>query len=325
LTIVSCIEAGVLEPMTLRMAESLRRFGGRFADVDVIAVRPRPGPPLAPATRRSMIDLGVRYLEANPATPYTWHHYMNKPQALVAAESAVDTDAILWLDSDVIILREPADLALPDGVDFVASAPDTGIIGSHGPDDANDVFWARIAALFGRRLEDLPWLTTGDGHRIRFYVNAGVFTYRRATGLGAALVDDFERAMAQGVARRHDEVHYMDQVILGLTVLRLGLTWRDVSNASNFPVLSHLPENFDPALVAPVSVLHYHDSMTPEWYPRLLATLAASHPDVHDWLAPLGPVEDPVSLRWRAYRETLRLARGVERRRYYARLGFRKT
>lgn len=311
--------------MTLRLVDSLRRFGGRFADADVIAVTPRPGPPLAPQTRRAMIDLGILHLDARPATPYTWHHYMNKPQALVAAEAVADTDAMLWLDSDVIILREPAELDLPDGIDFLASAPDTGIIGSRGPDDPNDAFWSRTAALFGRRVDDLPWLTTGDGHRIRFYVNAGVFAYRRSPGLGAALVADFERCLSHGVARSHDEVHYIDQVILGLTVLRLGLAWRDVPSTCNFPVLSHLPDNYDPALVAPVSVLHYHDSMTPEWWPTLLATLAASHPEVYDWLAPLGPAVDPTARRWRPYREALRLARGLERRRYYARLGFGKA
>lgn len=311
--------------MTLRLVESLRRFGGGLSEADVIAVRPRPGPPLAPATRRAMIDLGVRYLDARPATPYTWHHYMNKPQALVAAEAVADTDQMLWLDSDVLILQEPADLVLADGIDFAASAPDSGIVGSGGDDDANDPFWRRTAAAMGMRVDDLPWLTTGDGHRVRFYMNAGVFAYRRSAALGSAFVRDFERVLGQGVARSHDEVHYIDQVVLGLTVLRLGLAWRDLPDIDNFAVLSHLPQNYDPRAVAPVRVLHYHDSMTSQWWPRLLQTLEASHPAVHDWLAPLGPVADPVPLRWRAYREALRVARGVERRRYYSRLGFRKA
>ena len=188
LTVVLCVEAGLLEPMTIRMVESLRRFGGRFADVDVVAVTPRLGPPLASATRRAMRDIGVRHLDIRPLTPYTWHHYMNKPQALMAAEGVCDTDAIAWLDSDVIILSEPGDLDLPAGCDFVASAPDTGIIGSHGSDDPNDAFWGRAASLIERRAEDLPWATTGDGHRIRFYWNAGVFTYRRSSFLGRELV-----------------------------------------------------------------------------------------------------------------------------------------
>lgn len=40
ITVVCCVEAGPLELMTVRMVESLRRFGGRFSRMDVFAVRP---------------------------------------------------------------------------------------------------------------------------------------------------------------------------------------------------------------------------------------------------------------------------------------------
>ena len=322
MTVVSCVEAGELEPKTMRMVDSLRRFGGRFADIDVIAVTPRMGPPLARATRRSFDELGVRHVRVRPQTGYVWHHYMNKAQAVRAAEELTDADSILWIDSDIMFLREPNELELPADVDFVASAPDTGLIGSHGADDPNDAFWARCAQQIGRDVDDLPWLETGDGHRIRFYWNAGLFVYRRSAQFGKEFVADFERAMEAGVARNHAQVHGMDQVILGLTVLRLGLAWHAIPDTANFPVLSFLPENFDPIKVAPVNVLHYHDSMSPELWPRLLSTLQPSHPAVRDWLATLGPIADPLPTGWQVLREALRVKRGIDRRRYYARNGF---
>ncbi len=325
MTVVSCVEAGGLEPKTIRMVESLRRFGGRFADVDVIAVTPRLGPPLAAETRRRMDELGIRHLKVRPRTRYVWHHYMNKAQAVMAAEQATEADSILWIDSDIIFLREPNELELPDGIDFVASAPDTGLIGSSGSEDPHDAFWSRCASLIGKQVDDLPWLTTGDGHRIRFYWNAGLFVYRRSSRFGSEFVSDFERAMAEGVARNHAQVHGMDQVILGLTVLRLGLGWRAIPDTSNFPVLSFLPENFDPVKVEPVTVLHYHDSMSPDLLPKLLETLAPAHPEVHAWLASEGPVVDPLSRPHRWLREGLRLKRAASRRSYYMRRGFTKS
>src|SRR5690606_37796289 len=51
LTVVTCVEAGTLEPMAVRMVRSLRRWGGRYSNVQVIAVTPRWGPPLRPQTR----------------------------------------------------------------------------------------------------------------------------------------------------------------------------------------------------------------------------------------------------------------------------------
>lgn len=324
MTIVACVESGELEPKTIRMVESLRRFGGRFADLDVIAVTPRKGAPLRRETKARLKALGVEHVRIKPKTHYVWHHYMNKAQAVMAAEQLVDSDAIFWIDSDIVFLREPNELELAADVDFVASAPDTGLIGSSGGDDPHDAFWSRCAALIGRSVEDLPWLTTGDGHRIRFYWNAGLFVYRRDTSFGREFVSDFERAMRENVARNHAQVHGMDQVILGLTVLRRQMRWKAVADTNNFPVISFIPQNFDPAKVEPVDVLHYHDSMSPHLLPKLLDTLRPAHPEVAAWLEPQGPVVDPSPAVTRAVREAFRMKRAVDRRVYYARGGYTK-
>ena len=44
---VACVESGQLEAQTVRLAESIRRFGGSFADSEILAVTARFGPPLA--------------------------------------------------------------------------------------------------------------------------------------------------------------------------------------------------------------------------------------------------------------------------------------
>ena len=50
ITFVCCVESGSLESQTIRMVESLRRYGGKFANAPVIAVTPRFGAPLSKAT-----------------------------------------------------------------------------------------------------------------------------------------------------------------------------------------------------------------------------------------------------------------------------------
>ena len=275
-----------------------------------------------------MIDAQV---EPTTSTPTLGRPSMTVVSCIEAGElepktiRMVDSDAILWMDSDIIFLREPNELELSSGVDFIASAPDTGLIGSSGTDDPHDAFWSRCAGLIGRDVDELPWLTTGDGHSIRFYWNAGLFVYRRATSFGREFVSDFERAMVQGVARSHAQVHGMDQVILGLTVLRLGMGWKAVPDTNNFPVISFIPQNFDPVKVEPVDVLHYHDSMSPELLPKLIDTIAPAHPDVAAWLEQQGPVVDPSSRTTRMLREAFRIKRALNRRWYYARGGYTKS
>jgi hypothetical protein len=324
MTAVVCIESGILEPLTIRMVDSLRRFGGRFADIDVVAVSPRATPPLARETHQRMSELSIRQIRIHPRNPYSWHHYINKAESIACVEERVSSEAIIWIDSDIIFMREPNGLALPAGVDFLASSPDAGVIGSTGVTDPNDPFWQRSAALIGKNAEDLPWLTTGDGHRVRFYWNAGLYVYRRATRFGREFLSDFKTSLDRRVAKTHSQVHFMDQVVLGLTVIRLGLAWRALPDTSNFPVCSFLPENYDPAKVSNVSILHFHDSMNPELWSKLLYTIGPAHPQICDWLRPQGPAMPPPSMSSWLGREVLRLARGVQRRAYYLQSGFTK-
>ena len=324
MTVVACIESGDLEPLTLRMVDSLRRFGGRFANLQVVAVTPRATPPLSRNTRRQMSQLGIRHLRVNPKNPYAWHHYTNKAEAIAAVEQIVTTETIAWIDSDIIFMREPDNLELPSGIDFLANATDTGMVGSTGETDPNDGLWQRAAALVGRKLDDLPWLETGDGHRIRFYWNAGLFVYRRACGLGRCFVSDLRLFLDRQVARTHTQVHAMDQVVLGLTVLRLGMKWQALPMSSNFPVCSFLPANYDSDKLADVSVLHYHDSMNPVLWSKLLQTIAPSHRATYAWLEPQGPIVTRKYSFAGIAREVLRISRGVSRRIYYLRSGFLK-
>jgi hypothetical protein len=325
MTIVACIESGILEPLTIRMVDSLRHFGGRFADLEVVAVTPRMTPAFARETLQRMSELGIRHLRIHPNNPYVWTHFMNKAEAIAAVEAEVTTEAIAWVDSDIIFMREPNNLELPPGVDFLAIAPDAGVIGSTGVTDPNDTFWQRSAALIGKDADDLPWLVTGNGQRVRFYWNSGLYVYRRAARFGREYHADCKVFLDRHVARTHSQVHFMDQVVLGLTVVRLGLAWRALPDSSNFPVCSYLPGNYDAAKVEDVSVLHYHDSMGPELWAKLLETIAPAHPRIHAWLEPQGPVAAPPSLSSWAAREALRISRGVQRRVYYTRSGFTKA
>lgn len=325
MTIVTCVESGILEPLTLRMVDSLRRFGGRFANVEVVAVTPRLTPPLASETVHRMSGLGVRHLRVRPKNPYPWHHYMNKVEAIAAVEAQATSEVIAWLDSDIIFLGAPDGLELPPGVDFIASAPDAGVIGSTGETDPNDAFWQRAAALVGKNAADLPWLETSDGRRVRFYWNSGVFAYRRCTGFGKEYLNDCKIFLDRRVARTHSQVHFMDQVMLGLTVVRLEMNWGALTDSSNFPVCSFLPRNYDPSKVENVSVLHYHDSMNPDLWPKLLDTIGPSHPKIRAWLEPQGPVVIPSSTPSWLGREALRLTRGLSRRMYYSKSGFTRA
>jgi hypothetical protein len=322
--LVACIESGPLEPMTVRMIESLRQFGGRLSNCEVMAVNARTGAPLRPETRRRLARLGVELVVSRQSHRYVWQHLLHKLHSLVAIEGRTTAETIGWLDSDIILLGEPTDMILEPHEDFTAM-PSMGILGSTGPDDPNDAFWARAAQRLGIPLDDLPWVITAENaDRIRLYLNSGVFTYRRSLGLAKDFLEDCEALLDARVPRKHIEAHLIEQASISLTVHRRGLNLRVLTPPCNFNLTSRQPELIRPEVLKDLRVLHYHDAMEPHTWDRLLGALRSHHPAVYEWLKDQGPVTDPTPQAWRGVREVFRLYRGVQRRLYYASAGFTK-
>jgi hypothetical protein len=291
-TFVCCIESGPLEGMTLRLAESLRRWGGAFARCPVLAVQPRFGPPLTRSTRRELERLGVDFVKHSARNGHPWFCFLNKPHALVAAEERATTPLVAWLDGDVLVIREPAELALADDVDFAACAFDRNI-GSTGPEDPLDAYWRKVAEVFGIDLDRLPWVVTEEeGARIRLYWNSGVFVWRRSTGFAGHYLQDCERLLESKVASSVAGIYFIDQVTLGISMVKWGLRWRALSYEYNYALGSKIAHLYDPAKLRATRILHYHDALWPHAWDQTRERLKAQRPDVHEWLDGHGPLRN---------------------------------
>jgi hypothetical protein len=316
---VACVESGPLEAQTVRLAESIRRFGGALADGDIVAVTPRFGPPLARATRRRFEQLGVRHARLSSHPRYAWYHYLNTPIALAAAEELTDAELLCWTDSDLLFLDEPSDLLVEADIDFVAATIDDGVVGTTGPDSPHETDWRRLCEIVGLDIDELPWVTTQlERMKMRLYFQAGIFAYRRGIGFSQFYLDMCTEALDRHFGFAHKAENYTDQVCLGLAAHKMGLRWRQLDPSHNFPMASFLAHFDLPAQLAQARILHYHDAMQPHFWETCLARLASGHPEVHAWLSAREPLADPAPAAWKAVREGLRIARGVPRRRYRA-------
>jgi hypothetical protein len=318
---VACVESGPLEAQTVRLAESLRRFGGRLADSEIMAVSPRFGPPLARSTRRRFRELGVRHVRLRSHPRYAWYHYLNTPIALAAAEELTEADIVCWADSDLLFMGEPSELLLDEDTDFIAGTIDDGVVGSTGEGSPHEGDWLRLLDLLELDPEQLPWVETQIDHqRIRLYFQAGVFAYRRSLGFSQYYLDMCTEVLDQGFGFAHRAENYLDQVCLGLAAHKRGLRWRQLDLSHNFPMASFLPQFDQPERLAQARILHYHDAMQPNFWETCLERVGDGHPEVHAWLRERTPLTDPAPRRWRLVRQALRIARGVPRRRYRARV-----
>jgi hypothetical protein len=310
ITFVCCIESGTLETQTVRMVESLRRWGGQFADAPLIAVTPRFGSPLLPKTRQAFEQLQVKYLSFQAESRYSWFGFMNKPNALVAAQENSKSEFICWLDSDILILGQPDKLILNQGEDFLAcSTDDDGA--TSGPDHPCEPYWKEVCQLAGIDLENFPWVTTErEGRRIRLYWNSGVFVYRRSTDFANHYLQTCINLLDAHVSIKNKGIFYTDQVSLALTAMKMGVSWRGLPHSHNYHMHSLIHTDwYKREELQTAKILHYHDCMGSHFWSEFLKCLRVTHPSVAEWLSPLGALKNESPVQWRVTNSLLKRLR----------------
>lgn len=312
--ITCCVESGLLETGVIRLASSIRKFGGLLSDAEIVAVSPRHGPDIQSETLQAFERLDVEYVAVRPHNRFAWQVYLNKAFALSEAEQRADGRPVAFFDSDMLVLRDPEQLRLADDVDMAACPRDKNI-GTTGPGDVNHWYWERVTTLAGVGLDELPWVTTAtDSEAIRLYWNAGLFVYRPEMALATEWRRVCEAILDQGGARANRLAFWVDQVALGIAAIAAGARIAHLPVSYNYGIASHFANHVTRQGLADARILHYHDAMSPRNWPWLLDELVSSRPDVHAWLGPQGPLEDPTGPQERALRALLRAERGLQRR-----------
>jgi hypothetical protein len=316
ITFVTCVESGPLETQVLRMVESLRRFGGAYADYPVWAVKPRFGPPLSRHTRSEFERLRIDFRRTNRTDSHGWYAYINKTRALILAEAEAPTESVGWLDADLLFTGEPSELCPGDGEDVTACSSDNAG-GTTGPGDRCEPFWREACAAMGLDVEQLPWVTTErEGDRIRLYWNSGVFAFRKGTGLAAEHDRCTTRMLDVNLGSAVTGVFFTEQYALALAAAMLRLRFRQLPHSHNYEMGSAIHEQwYREDKLRSARIVHYHDFLWPKFWPKFIECVKTTHPDVAAWLEPLGPLRNDAPLVYRAMTKLLRKSRtrGEER------------
>jgi hypothetical protein len=311
ITFVCCVESGWLETQTIRMIESLRRWGGSFASATIYAVTPRFGPPIAKSTRQAFDKFQVEYIYFQNTHQYSWNKFLNKLLALNTVELLAKTEYIGWLDSDLIIVDEPSQLIMSDDKSFVACPSDQLNVSTAGTSDPNEYYWREICKCIDISVETLPWVKSQPEQQpIRFYFNSGVFVYRRCTHFAPHYLETFMRICSSKIASRDFGFFFNDQVALGLTVAKMGIPWDVLPYSHNFAIGSCVPSSwYDIKYFQTAKIIHYHDSMWYWFWNTFLDCIQKSHLDVAEWLTLLGQMKNSSPIQWRAMKKILDLIR----------------
>lgn len=175
------------------LVESIRAFAGKYHDAPIWIYLPARllQADSSAAERFAAVDAELRVSEAPAdARPY---YFAGKVFAAAEAETAAAgmTRLLIWMDEDTIVLREPLDFDLPNGVAFAYRPVMHNRSGSLYDRPPNK-YWSRIYEKLAVADADLfPVFTPADRQKIRAYFNAGLLVVRPERGILRKWPKDF--------------------------------------------------------------------------------------------------------------------------------------
>jgi hypothetical protein len=231
------------------LAESLRRFGGRFSESRFCVYVPVDMVAADTDLERRLTGLGVEIRTTLAPADSREFYFAGKVFAAAAAEqeAAQKKGVILvWLDEDTVILRSPHEFDLEE-IHFLAYRPvmhnRSGSLYSEPPDP----FWRRIYQLL--EIEDewlFPMTTVADRQEIRPYFNAGLLVVRPRKGILRKWAEDFsilyhDSSLVDMCERDVDKRIFLHQTALVGAVLHLvgRENMHELPDAYNYPIFFH--------------------------------------------------------------------------------------
>lgn len=203
-----CVERGRLESEAVLLVESLRSWGGRWAQSPVYAFAPRAGHHPEPGTISELERLGATFVGEPLVDRFEEYPTFNKVSVSAWAERELDHEVLVFTDTDTVFTSEPDELAPGDWV--AACRPvDRRIAGSRGK-GKGEPFWRKMYAELG--VKERPFVGTVVGQmEIRAYWNSGLLAARRDSGLFTAWEAALGRLFDAGIVQKRWP-HFMDQL-----------------------------------------------------------------------------------------------------------------
>jgi hypothetical protein len=169
----------------LLMVESLRTFGGELRNAPIWVYLPDNLPEVEKSIEATPIPAGVIFKRSSAPADAREFWFSGKvfAAALAESDSVGRYQLLVWLDPDVIFVKEPRDFLLPDSISLGYRPVMHKLIGSRFSDPP-DKFWSRVYDKLGVSAALIfPVQTSVDQETVRAYFNAGLLVLRPEMGV----------------------------------------------------------------------------------------------------------------------------------------------
>ena len=269
------------ETNVILLAESIRSFAGRLSENPINIYTPGDGVGLSEAFRERLSGLGGALVpftieEALRGFPFMAHAFA---AARAEADAMGHTDFLAWLSPNTVVLGEPGDFLLGEGVSLGFRPVHHTLIGSRF-DEPLDPFWSQIYELCG--VPDgriFPMETHVDGATIRPYFNSEILVARPGRGLMRAWRDRYVKVYDEPALRDFYEkdgkyrIFVHQAVLSGVILSELGThEIVELPPSYNYPLHLHGEDvtNGRPAAIEElVTMRHEGFYSNPLWYENM--------------------------------------------------------
>ncbi|PWJ43301.1 hypothetical protein [Sediminitomix flava] len=257
-TFIICTEQGVLEYKSILFVKSLRQFGGKFKNAEVLSYSPRKDFQPSSNTKNILKSLGVHLISENLNTEFAHYGFGNKPLVCGHAEKNTNSDLIYFFDSDQIILEEPSFLELAE-CDIALRPVEQKGVGAESSTDPNFKFWKEAYKTLDIVPPATKVLTGLDLKNIYPYWNVGLVPVKASKGLFQEWESVFIHLMRKKIVPDMG-ITFMDQTSCALTVLKKDPLLKELPLSYNYPINAQdkIPEVNKVNDFGEIVSAHYH-------------------------------------------------------------------
>ncbi len=225
--IFACLlREGDEEKDSLRLARSIRTFGGELCFNSIWVLSRKKEEDLSLKTRQELFSIGGRLVTLEMDGEETQFPFASYVAAAGIVEGLAQGQAsyLCLMASDTLVLQPPLEFLLPGGKSLGGSPVHLKLLGS-GINDPIDKFWSLIYHDCGVDAEHIfPVRTIVDHQLVRAYLNAGLLVVRPERGILRSWQANFERIYQNEDYQqlyRKDDLYalFMHQAVLAGTIL----------------------------------------------------------------------------------------------------------
>ncbi|MFY0655004.1 MAG: hypothetical protein JXQ96_23435 [Cyclobacteriaceae bacterium] len=269
-SIIMCTERGVLENMSKILIESIRKFGGSLKDVPIYSFQPRKGHKVCKETKQFFELHDVEFIDIELNNKYSYYPLANKPMVCSWAEQHIDSETLVFLDSDVVIFDEPSLFSKVEDGKIRMSPVDIKGIGIGKDQNENSEYWQSLYETVGAQIKQFIE-TRVDGEEILAYWNTGHIIINKASGIFQKWKSNFDQVMRDKKLTSNG-LFFIEQSTFSATVSASNLEIDPLHASYNYPIHLHpdLEQNGKGLNLETSVSWHYHDLFSSHEKPEYL-------------------------------------------------------